>query len=247
MDTLVFIYLLSTPNFAMSVNDVPSLADRDAGAPFTDNRITLQWFAEIDPRVLAMALHNKDARQPRDMDRWPPAYIVNYLYGCLVFQKWGAREVDPLMEAANTYYYGSVRDDGEGFENTPGNLRESERNTDTRQREARDRKASRRQGGQGASPQGRRTMEEVMHIVSTFWACAPVKDPFTGSYERPPRAESGYMGMACESILLCSYINASSHLEPREGFTSANIVMGDKSATLSASYGISYSPASAFV
>lgn len=92
----------------MSTDDVPqsSLAVQSC--------LTLQHFFKISSNItLQHAPNNKGARLPTDLSQWPPAIIVNFMYGAAALQKWGLKAgIDKLRKITKeTYYFQEVRDE----------------------------------------------------------------------------------------------------------------------------------------
>jgi hypothetical protein len=50
--------------------------------------------------------HNQDARPPADLTNWPPALIMDVVYGCAAVLKWGQKQsVDDIQKITQPIYY----------------------------------------------------------------------------------------------------------------------------------------------
>ncbi|KAI9449291.1 hypothetical protein HD554DRAFT_2290294 [Boletus coccyginus] len=113
------IAFLMTPNFALTVDDIPYHQPLDAGNP--TNRLTLQHIRPslFGPSQSHFSPHNSDARQPQDLSQWPPAIIADLSYASAVLRAWGTRDFnDYLREISMDSYYGGD-DDGEDVSRGP--------------------------------------------------------------------------------------------------------------------------------
>lgn len=55
----------------------------------TEGRFIIQFFELLDKNAQTLlAPHNQDARQPIDIDRFPPPVIIDMFYGCAAVLKW---------------------------------------------------------------------------------------------------------------------------------------------------------------
>ena len=89
----------------MSTDDVPQ------SSPAVQSRLTLQHFFEILSNItLQHAPNNKDARLPTDLSQWPPAIIIDFMYGAAALRKWGLKAgIDKLRKITKeTYYFQDV-------------------------------------------------------------------------------------------------------------------------------------------
>ncbi|KAF8695511.1 hypothetical protein AX14_001769 [Amanita brunnescens Koide BX004] len=83
---------LRTPNFVLSVDDIPyePLKDEDQQSPAS--RLTLHHFANLGSffSEFRSTRHNSDARQPHDTSEWPPAIIVDLSYAAAAMKAWSS-------------------------------------------------------------------------------------------------------------------------------------------------------------
>jgi len=82
---MLILIFLKTPNFAMSVIDVP------CAPPAVTSRLTLQHLFEIPSgTTLQHAPNNTDARKPQGLSQWPTGLIIDFVYGTAALKNWGA-------------------------------------------------------------------------------------------------------------------------------------------------------------
>ncbi|KAI9568598.1 hypothetical protein HD554DRAFT_2191442 [Boletus coccyginus] len=105
------IAFLKTPNFALTVDDIPYHQPPDAGSPA--NRLTLQHISSSPPPTLFhVGPHNSDARQPQDISQWPPAIITDLSYASTALRAWGTKDfIEYIRENSMDSYY---EDDDDG-------------------------------------------------------------------------------------------------------------------------------------
>ncbi|KAI9457852.1 hypothetical protein HD554DRAFT_2197886 [Boletus coccyginus] len=116
-----YIAFLKTPNFALTVDDIPCHQSSNAGSP---NRLTLQ---HIQPSQSVIAVlgqlcpHNTDARQPQDISQWPPAIIVDLAYAVAALQAWGPEAfIEDVRANSREAYYDYAGDmEGDDGEDAP--------------------------------------------------------------------------------------------------------------------------------
>jgi hypothetical protein len=158
----------------MSTDDVPQ------SSPAVQSRLTLQHFFEISSNItLQHAPNNTDARLPTDLSQWPPAIIVDFMYGAAALQKWGLKAgIDKLRKIMKeTYYFQEVRDET-ARKATAAKAQESV--------EARAGRASRRAGASGSGAAAGGVVEQemnrndMMDIVMGLW----LQHPMSGT--QPP-------------------------------------------------------------
>ncbi|KAG9311577.1 hypothetical protein JVU11DRAFT_7785 [Chiua virens] len=110
------IAFLKTPNFALGVDDVQYYHPRNADSPSPENRLTVQYIQPTASESVMLPLfgpHNSDARQPEDLDQWPPAIIVDLCYAAAILQEFGPSTFrSHIQDIADDHYYG--RDMGGG-------------------------------------------------------------------------------------------------------------------------------------
>ncbi|KAF9521125.1 hypothetical protein BS47DRAFT_1335225 [Hydnum rufescens UP504] len=107
---------LKTPNFGLTVNDIPSNPPRtsDQGSPIS--RLTLQHFgSKIGVVVSQFAPHNRDARPPERPGERPPNVILDSVYASVALEAWGPQSFFAYAgEKMKETYYKSAEDDSEG-------------------------------------------------------------------------------------------------------------------------------------
>jgi len=85
----------------MNANVVPY----DSGPP-PASRLTLQFISNITDRpFLSYFDNNTDARQPDDVNTWPPALILDFFYGCAALKEWGPKDFTTFVKKHNHDYY----------------------------------------------------------------------------------------------------------------------------------------------
>lgn len=175
---------IRTPNFAMSTDDVPQ------SSPAVESRLTLQHFFEILSDItLQYAPNNKDARLPTDLSQWPPAIIVDFMYGAAALKKWGLKAgIDKLRKITEeTYYSQKVRDEAT-HQATAAKAQESV--------QARATRASRRAGasGSGTAAGGPEEQEmnrnDMLDVVMGLWLQHPISGTQPPSLPRPEDVSS---------------------------------------------------------
>ena len=58
-------------------------------------------------------MHNQDARQPADMDRFPPPVITDMHYGCAAILQWGiSGSLDTISSSVKSVYYDTAGSEG---------------------------------------------------------------------------------------------------------------------------------------
>jgi len=100
-----FIAFLKTPNFALSVDDIP-YQQPHTGSPAS--RFTLQHLqpSELGVVIPLVAPHNTDARQPEDVSQWPVAITADLIYGASALKAWGSAALNDYIWAISkdSYY-----------------------------------------------------------------------------------------------------------------------------------------------
>jgi len=133
---------LKTPNFALSDDDVPPSPGPICGPQSnTPGRFILQHFIE-QPNVAATSSfrHNQNARQPIDMNNFPPPVLIDMWYGCAALKQWGDTSIiNTIWSSMESRYYdglGRGYDSGKDRSNKPEE-KLTERGIRTRKRENR--------------------------------------------------------------------------------------------------------------
>ncbi|KAI9568229.1 hypothetical protein HD554DRAFT_2261547 [Boletus coccyginus] len=105
---------LKTPNFALTVDDIPYRQPPNAGSP--PNRLTLQHIKPSELGLLSQITpHNSDARQPQDTSKWPPAIIVDLSYAVAALQAWGPKTfIEYVRTNSRDVYYPDDVEGGDG-------------------------------------------------------------------------------------------------------------------------------------
>jgi hypothetical protein len=157
----LILILFKTPNFAMTVNDVP----RDPPVA-VQQRLTLQHLIELPAGLTVQyAPNNTDARLPQDRSQWPTDLIIDFLYGSAALKKWGMKaSVAKLTKIVNDVYYSRKDQDEITQEAKQDKLKMSRRDRHS----GRKAKAS----GSGAvveEEEEERNWEDIMDIVHAFW------------------------------------------------------------------------------
>ncbi|KAF9512168.1 hypothetical protein BS47DRAFT_1394458 [Hydnum rufescens UP504] len=112
MDFLAF---LKTPNFGLTVDDIPFNPPQTADQGSPASRLTLQHFVSNMGIVIPLvAPHNCDARLPGSPGKWPPNVILDSVYAAVALQAWGPKSfLTETREAMKGTYYQSAGDDSE--------------------------------------------------------------------------------------------------------------------------------------
>ena len=67
----------------------------------------------LDPIPAGLVPHNKDARLPKQMDRWPPSFLTDVWYGCCAYKAWKVpHTIETMRKISSKEYYGDTEDDG---------------------------------------------------------------------------------------------------------------------------------------
>jgi hypothetical protein len=89
----------------MLTDDVPQ------SSPAVQSLLTLQHFFKILSDItLQHARNNKDARLLIDLSQWPPAIIIDFVYGAAALGKWPA-SINSRKTTKETYRFQEVRDE----------------------------------------------------------------------------------------------------------------------------------------
>src|SRR5260370_40950284 len=113
-----------TPNFGLSVEDIPFHPARqtDVGSP--DNRLTLHNFVPSDFGLMLTHFfpNNSDARQPQDPSIWPPPIILDIAYACAILHVCGSNDFIPEVRrrAHEAYYNDTHQNEIASSSNTEG-------------------------------------------------------------------------------------------------------------------------------
>lgn len=100
--------ILQTPNFGLTVNDIPYNLPIQANQGIPASRLTLQHFvtSKLGPVLSHFAPNNSDARQPQDTNNWPPAVILDIFYASAAVRSWGPKTfIKFVREISREYYY----------------------------------------------------------------------------------------------------------------------------------------------
>src|ERR1700722_12528834 len=87
----------------MDVSDVPYQGPGEE----PDSRTTMQFMGDdFDSVFLAGMSDNSDAREPEDLDDWPPAVLLDFSYGCAALIQWSPKSFQKFIGKENekTYY-----------------------------------------------------------------------------------------------------------------------------------------------
>ncbi|KAF8345413.1 hypothetical protein F5887DRAFT_1192054 [Amanita rubescens] len=109
------IAFLKTPNFGLTVDDIPYNQPNAADEEGPASRLTLHHFVDLPQlgRVIPnLAPHNCDARQPQDTSEWPPAVIVDLFYAVAAMNAWSPKSfIDYVREQSSDVYYPEGEDE----------------------------------------------------------------------------------------------------------------------------------------
>ncbi|KAI9568616.1 hypothetical protein HD554DRAFT_2314212 [Boletus coccyginus] len=113
------IAFLMTPNFALTVDDIPYYQPPSAGSPA--NRLTLQHIqpSPFGPSQSYSSPHNSDARQPQDLSQWPLAIIADLSYASTVLRAWGIKDFIEYVREKSIHHYYEDGDDGHDVSRGP--------------------------------------------------------------------------------------------------------------------------------
>ncbi|KAF8341039.1 hypothetical protein F5887DRAFT_1076780 [Amanita rubescens] len=115
---------LKTPNFALTVDDIPYCPRRGANEASPDSRLTLHYF--VDPLQLGdmitnNAPRNADARQPQDTSEWPPAIILDLFYAVAAMNAWSPKPfIKYVRERSKDAYHNSDDEDNDNVLDNSG-------------------------------------------------------------------------------------------------------------------------------
>jgi hypothetical protein len=124
----------------------------------------LQFIGNVPEHAFpSVVKNNSDARQPSNTNKWPPALIVDFFYGCAALAAWSPRPFKAFIKKLNfdDYYdmSGTISEELDKEEGT------SSRQTMAKERvtryEARGKK--RNEGGDGGG------FGEAMDLVMSLW------------------------------------------------------------------------------
>ena len=98
-----------TPNFGLTVDDIPYNQPKAADEEGPASRLTLHHIVDL-PRlgrlIPGIAPHNSDARQPQDTTQWPPAVIVDLVYAAAAMNAWSPKSfIKYVREQSSDAYY----------------------------------------------------------------------------------------------------------------------------------------------
>jgi hypothetical protein len=110
---------MQTPNFALSVDDIPYQPPKDPDQERPASHLTLHHFVDLPqlgPWIPGMAPQNCDARQPQDTSEWPPAIIVDLFYAAAALNAWSPKPFIKYVreQSRDAYYDDSGDQDNDG-------------------------------------------------------------------------------------------------------------------------------------
>ncbi|KIL59038.1 hypothetical protein M378DRAFT_15139 [Amanita muscaria Koide BX008] len=111
---------LKTPNFALTVDDIPYHQPKEADGESPASRLTLHHF--VDSPLLGVVIpkfapHNSDARQPQDTSKWPPAIIVDLFYATAALNAWSPKSfLKYVRKRSRDAYYDDDQDGGNALD-----------------------------------------------------------------------------------------------------------------------------------
>jgi len=152
----------------LNVNDVPY-----SSGPVAASRLTLQFIADItDPFFLALLQNNSDARQPDNINTWPPALILDFFYACAALKEWSPKRSKTYIKKQNHDYYSRIaKPKGESGDKEEGSSKQAiDRHAryEARQ-EKRDGKRKRDDQEECDEEECENTMSEAMDLVMGLW------------------------------------------------------------------------------
>ncbi|KAF8556461.1 hypothetical protein OG21DRAFT_636695 [Imleria badia] len=171
-----YVAFLKTPNFALTVDDIPSHQPLAPNAGHPGNRLTLQ---HIQPSQLGGVLpqlvpHNSDAWQPQDISQCPVAIIVDLVYAAAVLQAWGSKSfIEYVWRNSKGSYYESGMEDDDGGE-ASGDLTTQVPQAHQPEPTPRAIRYDRRSGNkaQDVNPADQPTMGDMLDVILALWTRA---------------------------------------------------------------------------
>jgi hypothetical protein len=106
-----------TPNFGLSVDDIPFARTEENQASPT-NRLTLHYIVDSGLGVMlpSNVPNNSDLREPGDTSQWPPAIIVNLCYASAALKAWAPKD---FIQNARAMAKGAYYDISDGNDPNP--------------------------------------------------------------------------------------------------------------------------------
>jgi hypothetical protein len=177
----------------LAVDDIHYAPGHPAERPAS--RLTLHHFADLsrDPYFRLIASPNLDARQPQDTDQWPPALILDFVYGYAALKAWGpATFVDLVRKSTRDAYYDHTDTDesdvDRSFSPQPINAKRKQEND-------RDARAAARSKRKHMGQLSRE--DDLMDVVMALWKRAARKgrpqqqvDPASGAQGSRDRVQA---------------------------------------------------------
>ncbi|KAF8345125.1 hypothetical protein F5887DRAFT_1074770 [Amanita rubescens] len=118
------IAFLKTPNFGLTVDDIPYNPPNAADDEGPASRLTLHHFGgfpQLGCLTPKLAPHNSDARQPQDTTEWPPAVIVDFFYAAAAMNAWSPKSfIEYVREQSSDVYYPEGHVDAQMGDQTTG-------------------------------------------------------------------------------------------------------------------------------
>jgi hypothetical protein len=141
-------------------------------------RFILRHFVEqLDDVAQMFYPHNQNARQPADIDDFPPPVLLEMWYGCAAVLRWGVQlTINTIWSSVGGHYY-DIDDDAPGDDGAPGDDDlnggdNSDRESLTPPKGKETAQSSRGQGKEGHTQSGSplNTMGEAMEFLMLLWA-----------------------------------------------------------------------------
>jgi len=168
---------LKTPNFALTVNDVPYHPPKEADEESPASRLTLHYFVDLPllgVTIPNIAPHNSDARQPQDTSEWPPAIIVDLFYAVAAINAWSPKPfIKYVREQSRDAYYNdddNGDNDNDNASDSSGSSRvDAQMGDQTTGQSGSGRYALRSRNKTSNIPPKERRLADLMDGVSALW------------------------------------------------------------------------------
>ncbi|KAF8327981.1 hypothetical protein F5887DRAFT_159478 [Amanita rubescens] len=168
---------LKTPDFGLTVDDIPYNPPHAAGQEGPASRLTLQHFvdsAQLGRVTPVIAPHNSDARLPQDTREWPPAVIVNLFYAAAAMKAWSSNSfIEYVREHSSDAYYPEGEDedeDSDGVSDSSGSSHvDVQMGDQTTGQSGSGRYARRSRNRTSNAPPEKRRIADLMDDVYALW------------------------------------------------------------------------------
>src|ERR1700722_10428371 len=144
----------------MDVSDVPYRGPGEEPV----HRTTMQFMGDdFDSIFLAGMSNNSDARQPEDLDDWPPAVLLDFSYGCAALIQWSPKSFQKFIWEENEKTYYGQGPSASNDENLTGGGEGVDNSTDART----ERRLKKQRIREGETEQV--SLSEAMDFVVGLW------------------------------------------------------------------------------